>query len=68
MPIALNKVTKKIRKKKDGLLNGLGDRDVKRVTTAALRGEKLKRQQQVRKAARSDNSMVSQTSGSVRGI
>ena len=55
MPVALSKVCKKVRKKKDGLLNGLGDRDVKRVTTARLRENKLKLHSHLRKGVRSDN-------------
>jgi translation machinery-associated protein 16 len=43
MPIALNKVQKKIRRKK-GALDALGDRDKNRMNRAALRDQKLKKQ------------------------
>lgn len=56
MPVALAKVQKKIRKKKGGALNNLGDRDVKRVTSAALRENKLKRQAALRSTARTEQS------------
>ncbi|KAI5776864.1 translation machinery-associated protein 16 [Geopyxis carbonaria] len=48
MPLALNKVTKKIRRKK-GSLDALGDRDKKRVQTAAMREAKLNKQARTRR-------------------
>ncbi|KAL7274914.1 translation machinery-associated protein 16 [Rhizina undulata] len=43
MPIALAKVTKKIKAKKGGKLDALSGRDSKRVNRAALREEKLRK-------------------------
>lgn len=40
--IALGKLQKKLRKRKGEKLDSLGDRDKKRLTTAALREQKLK--------------------------
>lgn len=54
MPIALGKVQKHIRKKK-GSLSALGDRDVKRVSRAALRDKKLKHQAGLRRHEREND-------------
>ncbi|KAI5842385.1 translation machinery-associated protein 16 [Morchella snyderi] len=43
MPIALHKVQKKIKAKKDGKLDSLGRRDSKKLSRATLRDEKLKK-------------------------
>ncbi|TGZ81205.1 hypothetical protein EX30DRAFT_340847 [Ascodesmis nigricans] len=54
MPIALGKVQKHIRKKK-GSLSALGDRDVKRVSRAALREKKLKHHATLRQHEREND-------------
>lgn len=43
MPIALHKVTKKIKAKKGGKLDSLGRRDSKKLNRATLRDQKLKK-------------------------
>lgn len=54
--IALEKVSKKIRKKK-GALDGLGDRNAARMNRASLRDQKLKHAAKVRNIQKEHESM-----------
>jgi len=54
--IALDKVAKKIRKKK-GALDGLGDRNAARMNRASLRDQKLKHAAKVRNVQKEHGSM-----------